>query len=68
MIPDATGYSDDAPQGIGRDDVVAYLKWLADSPDGMAHRHWLFHAALIIKRDAHTVYVPREERHGDQAI
>ncbi len=59
--------------GIGREDVIAYLRWLADHPDGVKHREWLFHAAHLIARDASTVFVPMkpqtgQERHGDQTI
>ena len=60
--------------GIDRQDVVTYLRWLADQPDGLKHRDWLFHAAHIINRDAETFGLPRRreypdtERHGDQTI
>jgi hypothetical protein len=40
----------------GREEVVAYLRYLADLPEGVRHRAWLFHAAHIITRDATTVY------------
>lgn len=37
--------------GVNRADVIAYLRWLADQPDGVQHRQWLFHAALMLDRD-----------------
>lgn len=40
-----------------RQDVAVYLQWLADQPDGVAHRAVLFRAALIINRDASVVIV-----------
>jgi len=49
--------------GTDRRDVVAYLRWLADQPDGIDHRQVLFRAALIITRDGNT---EREERYGPQ--
>ena len=59
--------------GIDRHDVIRYLRWLADQPEGVKHRDVLFRAALIIDRDATIVFVPMTpavltERHGDQAI
>jgi hypothetical protein len=57
--------------GITRQDVIDYLRELADSPDGVTHRAWLFHAALLLRRDVDTVFVsqrPEQERHGDQTI
>jgi hypothetical protein len=59
--------------GIGRSDVIAYLRWLADQPGVIPHRQWLFHAALMLDRDVSTRFVPMKsstsmERHGDQAI
>lgn len=36
--------------GIGPADVIAYLIALADHPDGVAHRDWLFHAVRLIQR------------------
>jgi hypothetical protein len=59
--------------GTGRQEVIEYLRWLADHPDGITHRDWLFHAAHIIARDNTTVFVPlkpapEQERHGDQTI
>jgi hypothetical protein len=45
-----------------RDDVIEYLVWLADQPDGVKHRAWLFHAALLIRRDRDTTFVkPTDE-------
>ena len=59
--PDSANNSPSLPPivdgGIGRSDVVAYLRWLADQPGGIEHRGWLFHAAHIIRRDAQTVFV-----------
>lgn len=43
--------------GISREDVRDYLRWLADQPDGVNHREWLFHAAHIIERDRTIVWV-----------
>ena len=54
--------------GIAREEVVQYLRWLADQPDGVRHRAWLFHAAHLIMRDATLVFRPLEERHGDQSV
>lgn len=54
----------------GRADVIAYLRWLADQPDGVAHRDVLFRAALMLDRDNSTVFVDaltQQERHGDQS-
>lgn len=53
---------------ISRDEVIAYLRWLADCPEGIEHRAWLFHAALIIARDRDTIFMPQQERHGEEAI
>jgi hypothetical protein len=62
---------------MGRQDVIAYLRALADHPDGVRHRAWLFHAARIIALDRETIFTARspqlppqiqEERHGDETI
>jgi hypothetical protein len=59
--------------GIGRDDVIAYLRLMADRC-APGDRMWLFHAAHMLYRDQTTVFVPLTfypgpmERHGDQAI
>lgn len=38
-----------------RKDVVLYLCWLADQPDGIPHRHWLYRAAYALRHlDAST--------------
>lgn len=55
----------------GRADVIAYLRTLADSKDGVEHRQWLFRAALMLDRDVSVTFVDRrpapiQERHGDQ--
>ena len=55
-------------RGTDRADVVAYLRWLADQPSGTAHRQVLFRAALLISRDATTIFVPLQQRHGDEGI
>lgn len=50
---------------ITRAEVEGYLVWLADQPDGVNHRAWLFHAALLIRRDASTVIV--DKRHAQES-
>ena len=64
----------------GRAETVAYLRWLADQPDGIPHRQVLFRAALLITRDHDTVFTsqqlpgarrtgePIQERHGDHTV
>lgn len=54
--------------GIGRQDVIDYLRWLADQPAGVDHRAWLFHAALLLRRDVETDIPPLQERHGDATV
>lgn len=63
--------------GVGRQDVIDYLRALADHPDGVRHREWLFHAAIMLKRDPETIipaHIPRSpkqnahDRHGDETI
>jgi hypothetical protein len=44
---------------IGPLDVADYLRWLADQPDGVRHRGWLYHAALIIRRNHETIFSAR---------
>lgn len=53
----------------GRAELIAYLRWLADQPDGVAHRDVLFRAALLLDRDSTAVFmvVTEQERHGDQS-
>lgn len=51
-----------------REDVIAYLRWLADQQGGIPHRDVLFRAALMLARDHSTIFVPQQERHGDQSI
>jgi hypothetical protein len=62
---------------IGRREVIARLRWLADQPGFIVHREWLFHAAHLMNRDAETIFVgfsPQsspeisQERHGDETI
>jgi hypothetical protein len=63
--------------GIGRDEVVLWLRRQADRcPPG--DRMWFFHAAHLLNRDQDTTFdcrvpgcvtcPPIQERHGDQAI
>lgn len=42
---------------IGRQEVVTYLRRLADLPEGVKHRTWLFHAAHMLNRDVTTIFV-----------
>ena len=37
--------------------TIAYLRHLADQPEGIRHRDWLFAAALMLDRDVNTVWV-----------
>jgi len=62
---------------IGRREVIARLRWLADQPGFIVHREWLFHAAQLLSRDAETIFVgftphtspqTEQERHGDETI
>jgi hypothetical protein len=41
---------------IGRTEVIAYLRRLADKPEGIVHRAWLFQAALMLDRDVNTIF------------
>jgi hypothetical protein len=48
----------------GRAEVIAYLRWLADQPDGVKHRAMLYRAAYALTHDPKPH--PEQERHGDQ--
>lgn len=37
----------------------AYLRWLADQPDGVKHREWLFSAALMLDRDTSITWIDK---------
>jgi hypothetical protein len=51
----------------GRADVIAYLRWLADQPDGIKHRAMLYRAAYALTHDPRPDRPhPEQERHGDQ--
>lgn len=39
---------------MSRAELIAYLRWLADQPDGVAHRAILFRSALLLDRDVTT--------------
>ena len=62
---------------IGRQDVIARLRWLADQPGFLNERQVFFRAAWMLDKDATTVFVgfsPQsspdipQERHGDETI
>ena len=40
-----------------RQATIAYLRHLADTPDGVKHRDWLFGAALMLGRDVSITWV-----------
>lgn len=42
-------------KGVSREDVVTYLRIMAETT-AIMDREWLFHAAHLIKRDAETVW------------
>lgn len=47
-----------------RQELIAYLRWLADQPDGLRHRSMLYRAAYMLTHGA-SEPIPHE-RHGDQ--
>lgn len=49
-------------EAYGRAEVVGYLRALADRPEGIEHRAWLFHAAHLLNRDAEIVWIDRRPR------
>jgi len=49
----------------GRAEVIAYLRWLADQPDGANHRQMLYRAAYALSHLEPPPH-PEQERHGDQ--
>jgi hypothetical protein len=54
----------DGITGYGRQEVVAYLRYLADRPEGVRHRAWLFHAAHLLTRDATVIFTWRRDFDG----
>lgn len=46
-------------QRIAPAEVTTYLRLLADTPEGIPHRTWLFHAAHLIDRGRATTWVCR---------
>lgn len=52
-----------------RQEIAAYLRWLADQPDGIDHRRVLFLAAWVLTQGMGAIYTDkRQERHGDQVL
>jgi hypothetical protein len=60
---------------FSRADLIVGLRRIAESPDGVAHRQTLFRAALMLDRDANTIFTcqscsrakAHSEREGDPA-
>lgn len=48
-----------AMRHVDRPLVRDYLRWLADQPDGVRHREWLFQAAALIDRDMTIAWIDR---------
>lgn len=47
--------------------LVAYLRWLADQPDGVRHREWLFQAAAVIDRAESITWIDKRGLHDSNA-
>jgi len=39
--------------------TIAYLRWMADQPEGVRHRDYLFAAALMLDRDTTITWIDR---------
>jgi len=51
-----------------REEIAAYLRWLADQPDGINHRTVLFVAAWMLTQGMTAIRVDKERQDGDQVL